>query len=681
MRFILCALFVLPLFGEGQLTIDLRHPVYKEGILYTNEGGVVESDDLRIQAKSIQYINKEGEHKIEAEGDLLIQYKGKAYVGSELEYDFLKQTGTVYQGKTSSAMWYIGGDEIHLKPDGSYKVKNASITTCENADSSWDLKAGRLHFLKENLLEAKKVRFRWFNFPTFWLPSFKLNLKKFKEPIFRYSINWDKGQGPRAMVRYQFYSWKDFAMYGRLEYRWATGWGGAFETEYFPKEFDTTFVTRSYVGTDRLEMAPDKMFRWRVQGAFHSKSQDQKTAAVLTWDKYTDVRMPNDFKSEDFEVNTAKKTLFTLRREEKDILLSGKVRPRVNAFESIKQDLPTLFFTSRPLELGRTGILSFHYFKASYFDFVYSNQLVANLPSYHSTRVELREKLIRPLLLGPLIVTPNVGGIGIFYGNSPSTEAQALGLLTYGGRIETRAKRDFERYQHQIEPYAEYLGLGNPTVSSYQHYVFSIQDGYQRLNQFKVGVRNLLFSKRRPHQEATLTADLYANAFFDEFALPQTIPRLYLDLLWRLPSVTLSTHSAWTFRHQTLYFTNTRLEWTINENAAFWVEGRYRSRWAWRKADEENFILDVTRRESELLASPLSDQRVTLLFSLFYRPTPFWECQIQSHHGFLRNGQKPYNEVKVDLFTWLSSSIKLRLNYTHTYVDDRVTAGISFVKK
>ena len=39
------------------------------------------------------------------------------------------------------------------------------------------------------------------------------------------------------------------------------------------------------------------------------------------------------------------------------------------------------------------------------------------------------------------------------------------------------------------------------------------------------------------------------------------------------------------------------------------------------------------------------------------------------------------NEFKIDLFTWLSMNWKLRLSYSHTIKDDRVTAGISLVKK
>lgn len=665
----------------SEMIVDLRNPTYKNGILYTHEGGVIRNEDIRIQARTIQYIRKDGEHKIEAEGDLLIQYKGKVYVGTELEYDFITKTGTVYEGKTFSSIWYVGGDKIELNADGSYHVVNAFITTCENADSTWDVHAGKVNLAKGDLVQAEKVRFRLFKIPAMWFPSFKANLKKFKEPIFRYSLNWDKGQGPRATVRYRFYSWKDFAMYGRIEYRWKTGWGGAFETEYLPTDYPTTFVTRSYVGTDRLETAPDKMRRYRLQGAFNSTMHAGKTCATLTWDKYSDVRMPADFKYDDFEVQSAKRTLLYVRHQQPNYITSLKVRPKVNNFESIKQDLPSLYFTARPLEIGRTGIYSTNVIKASYLDFSYSDHLTQNISGYDSLRFELREKLYRPFHLGPVTLTPNAGLIAIFYGNSPSSHPKPLALGTYGARLDARAIRPYAHYKHQVEPYLEFTGLTAPTVSPNNHYIFTIQDGYNKINQLQAGIRNLLFSRKHKINGPSFTADLYANAFFAEFAIPQLIPRLYLDLSWNIASLNFTTRNCYNFQNQVLDYTNTRIQYTINENAAFAIEGRYRSQYDWRKADHENFILDVTQPQSNLLLSPLSDRRVTLLAHIFFRPTPFWECHIQSHHGFARAGEWPYNEVKVDLYKWISSALKLRISYSHTDLDDRVTAGISLVRK
>jgi hypothetical protein len=676
-----CALASSLLFADSDIEVDLRNPSYKNGILYTDQGGVIRAEDLRIQAKSIQYIkrveNGKPVHRLEAEGDLMILYKGHVYVGSELEYDLDAKSGTVYDGKTFSSFWYVGGDKIQLNPDGSYRMTNAFFTTCENSNSSWDLHAGRINVLKDGLLEAKKVRFRFFKIPTFWLPSFKINLKKFKEPIFRYSLNWDKGQGPRAMARYQFYSWKNWALYGRLQYRWKTGWGGAFESEFATPH--TTFVTQSYLGTDRLEIATNKQRRYRLRGALNSVKENTHT--VLTWDKYSDVRMPQDFKSDDFEVHTAGRTLLYVHHQEENSLLSLKVRPRVNPFESIKQDLPTLFFTTRPTAQSRSGIIADLYSKASYLNFLYSDQLKHGLPHFASVRMELRPLIYRPFHLGPLIVTPRIGAIGIFYGSSQNHDPQGLASLIYGGSVYGAASRDFSHYRHVIKPYANYYGLTQPTVSPDHHYIFSIQDGYDRINQFQVGIRNSLFSRKRLTVEPTFMVDLYANAFFKDPVIPQLLPKLYLFLGWHLPTLAFSFHQAWNFQNQVLDFSNSRLQWTVNENVALALELRYRSPYDWRKADHENFILDVTRSESELLLSPLSDQRMTVLTHAFIRLTPFWECHLQSHHGFLRKNQNPYNEFKIDLFTWISSGLKLRLSYSHTQKDDRVTGGVELVKK
>jgi len=682
----------------SEVIVDLRNPTYKNGILYTTEGGVIKNQDIRIQARTIQYIrrNEGGKlvHWIEAEGDLMIQYKGQVYVGSELEYDFVKKTGTVYDGKTFSTIWYVGGDTIQLNSDGSYKVVNAFITTCENQDSSWDFHAGSVDVLKDSLFEAKKVRFRLFQFPAFWLPSFKINLKKFKEPIFRYYANWDKGQGPRVGFRYQLYSWEKLALYGRLEYRWKTGWGGAFETEYLPEHLRTTFVTRSYVGTNRLETAPDKKFRYRLEGALYNTSENQKTRTTLTWDKYSDVRMPADFKSDDFEVNTAKRTILYVRHQERDVVAFLKVRPRVNPFESIQQDLPTLYASMRPIEIGPTGIISSHFLKASYLDFDYSDQLVKSLPDYQSIRIEIREKLYRPFHLGPLILTPSFGGTGLFYGTSPSHQPKTLGFLSYGVQAHFHGQRTYSHYKHIVEPYLEYTALTRPTTPPDDHYIFSIQDGYNKIQQIQIGFRNLLFSQwnspkcivtedePRLKKDASFSADIYANAFFSDPVIPQVVPRGYLWLAWRLPSTQFSFHNCWNFRNHTLDFSNARFKWTINENIAISLEGRYRSRFDWRKANHENFILDVTRSETELLLSPLSDRRITFLTNFFVRLTPFWEMQFQSHHGFYRLTEPPYNEFKVEFSTWISSAWKLKFGISHTQKDAiRFSFGLNLVKK
>jgi hypothetical protein len=278
-------------------------------------------------------------------------------------------------------------------------------------------------------------------------------------------------------------------------------------------------------------------------------------------------------------------------------------------------------------------------------------------------------------------LTPNAGGIAVLYTNSPSHHSKPMGLLSYGFDLSARAQRNYEQNKHILEPYGSFWALTKPTVPPDSHYIFSIMDGLNQINQIQGGIRSLLFTKNQTIQGPWFTADLYANAFFSDPKIPQFIPHLYLWLEWSLPSVYLSFQSAWNFRNQVLDYTNARCRWTINENIALSLEARYRSPYDWRKADRENFILDVTRSQSELLSSPLSDQRLTLLSDLFVRLSPFWECHLQSHHGLLRSTEDPYNEFQIDLFHWIASSVKLRLSYSHTDKDDRFTWQIYLIKK
>lgn len=658
MRAFLFVLFAVA--WAEEIVVDLKNPTYRDGTLHTVDGGVIKSEEMRVQAREIRYTRRGDEHRIVAEGDLLVQYKGRVFVGRRLEYDFKEESGVVYEGKSSLGEWFVGADEIELEA-GTYSARDAFITTCENKDSSWDLRAGKITVRDETKVETNNICFRLFKVPVLWMPSFRINMEKFKEPVFDYQFKWDSGMGPRFSARYQFYSWRDFAMYGRLEYRWGVGWGGAFETEYLPSDSNTRFVTRSYVATDRLEPAPNPKLRYRVQGDFRHVSRDARTESVVTWDKYSDVRMQSDFRGDDFEIQTAKKTLAFLRHRANDFVASLKVRPRLNPFESIKQDLPTAFFAHRPLEFGNSKVFASGMVKASFLDFTYSTQLTEDLPSYRSGRVEVKEKLYRPCHMGPMTFTPILGGDLIFYS---SPHPQWLGTLAYGATLEAKAIRSYETVKHQIDPYLEMIGLSKPTISPDHHYIFSIADGYDKLNQIRFGVRNLLF--HRTGQEASFIADLYVNSFFADFAIPQFIPYGYLDLFWRFPTLHIDWQNSWNFRETTLQFSNARLLWTYNENLALSLEGRYRSRFDWRKADHDNFILDVSRSQSELLLSPLSDRRITFLTNIFVRLTPFWECHIQTHHGFFRTNQPPYNEFKLDLATWLSSGLKLKLSYKFT---------------
>jgi hypothetical protein len=675
-----------PFADEAQeYVVNLHDPVFTNGVISTDQGGVVTSHNLRIQAQKIEYTNKiENGHlvkKVVAEGDLMMEYGQSVFVGKKLEYDFVSKTGTLWDGKTFVDMWFVGGERVHLKEDGSYNIFNAYITTCESQENTWDVHAGAIKITKDHLLSAKNVSFRFVKIPFFWLPSFKSNLKFFSDPPIKYKLTWDKGLGPRATMRYRIFSWERLSLYLRFDYRLKRGPGGALESDFSSKSKQTFFQTKNYSAYDKTVPTERGNKRYRLQGLFRTRTDDDKTHLHLTYDKLSDDKMPSDFKSDDFEIDTQKRTRLFVTHARENLFSTLSVQPRINFFQSINQELPLATVAFRPVEIGRSGILSENAMSAGYLDYVFTRHVQDFIPHRSAARVETRNQLYRPISLGEFTLTPSAGILGIFYSNNPHHQAVWQGVATYGAEAKTHLMRDFNHFHHRIEPYLTYQGLSEPLAGTNKPFIFSIDDGLARLNMFRMGVRNAFFTRSRAAFAPSFVADLYTNAFIHPHTFHRVFPKVYSNLGWNRSSFSIQGGLCYNIEERLWDYTNARTDWTVNENLAFGLEFRHRSRFDWRKADHENFIVDVARTLSQMLHSPMSDGRNTFLTRLFLRFSPEWSCQLQTHHGWGRKDEPSYNEANIDFFTMLTSVWRLKVSYRYSPNDPfHMTAGLSLVK-
>jgi len=672
---------------QSELVVNLKEPIFSHGVIMTDKGGVITAPGLRIQAQRIEYTNKIENgirvQKIVAEGDLMMDYADRAFVGQKLEYDFIHRTGTLWEGKTFVDMWFLGGDKIELKEDGTFYIYNAFVTTCESQDNTWEIKASSANVTKEHLLSAKNISFRYARIPLLWLPGFKSNLKFFSDPPIRYKVAWDKGLGPRATMRYRIFSWEHLNLFFRLDYRLKRGFGSAIESEYYSPDQRTVFVTRSYAA--QFKTFPDEKGpnHFRLQGLFHTHSTDGKTQANLTYDKLSDQEIVSLFRSDDFEINTQKRTRLLVTHEMENVFGNFSVQPRINNFQSIDQELPLAKIGFRSFELGKSGIISDNRVSAGFLDYVYASALqkafnAVDLPtSTHAVRLETQNSIYRPIPISYFTLTPKAGIAAIYYNNNPDHQAVGQFLFLYGADARTRLSHQFNSIKHTVEPYATFCGLTNPTQGLNDHFIFDINDGFFKLNQLRLGVKNYWFTS---HVQPSFFADLYTYGFFDDATFSKTFPKGYLTMGWNQPSFMLCSGIAWNAQENLWDYTNIRGDFTINKDIAFGAEFRHRSRFDWRKASHENFILDVARPISELLESPLSDGRNTFLTRFFVRLTPRWNCQFQSRHGWGRKKEPGYNQFKIDVVTLVTCSWRLRLSYERVPDDNRFTGSISLVK-
>jgi hypothetical protein len=142
----------------------------------------------------------------------------------------------------------------------------------------------------------------------------------------------------------------------------------------------------------------------------------------------------------------------------------------------------------------------------------------------------------------------------------------------------------------------------------------------------------------------------------------------------------LQTNTCWNFEENLLDFCNTRGDITFSDHFAISLEMRHRSRFDWRKADHENFFVDMARSIPELEDSPLSDKRNTFLSALHVHLTPKWSCHFSSHYGWGRLKDPSYHSFKFDLLTLLTNAWRFKVSYTHTTNDDRISTQIQLIQ-
>lgn len=672
---------------EDNVVVDLMNPLYENGILTTEEGGILVAPEFRVQAQKIVYTRYlEGEipiFTVFCEGNLLIDYKEWTLTGDTLYYDFLTHTGYITNGRTAAPPWYVGGKEILLLNDGNLVVLDSYLTTSESDPREVIIRAPRINLAPNGILTASNINLRVKKVPLLWVPCFTydLNSTDYRSP-FGIKFGWGGFKGSYLSLLYRFLSWGNLQGTARLDGFFGQGAGFGIETVYDPKGDPAEVYTRNYYANDLAIDDPIKRHRYRFQGTFY----DEIGRVVIDgmYDAVSDGEMAADYQTKDFDLNTAGRTQIEFRRKENAWIANLFAKVRVNDFQSVNQELPSFRLHLHPFEIPFTGIMVENTFKASYLHYVFSDEVHA--PNFHSGRIAIYPLLYRPFFLGALTATPEAGLIGIAYTNSPhngGTAGQALGK--FGVKLETAFSKCFSNVKHVVEPYAHYHFLTHPRVSTDDHFIFTIQDGYDKLNLIRLGIRSSLFAKGFCGLYRPLWIDLWTNAFFDTPTIPQTIPKGYLTIEWQPHNrIFLETDGAWNFERHQLDFCNTRIKWTVHENLAFGAEFRHRGLFDWRKDDFYNFILESVRTEQELLNSPLSNHRDTFLFRTFFRLTPGWNLKFDLRRGWNRfkveDGKKirerNYLEYQAECGTTVFQHWRLTFIYEKRVADQRYSCSL-----
>ncbi len=696
-NWVLFLFFFIPLFGE-EITVDVTDPVYKDGVLSSDKGGIIQSSKMRVQAQNLELKEVDGVKVLTAKDNLFLIYGKRFFVGDSFTYNFTTKQGVLENGVCNTEGVFIDGQKIIFNNDGTLTMDKALLTTSENKESPFSIRARNVSMDEEYKVKAKGITLSAFDTPVLYFPSYsRIMNKKFQpDPAVTYRAFWERGQGPLFLMRYRAWDKEGLKVFWRGEFRTGNKDTGSKATQYLvprgagmaveidyqdPDKQLFKFASRNFYAYDSFynDTHPKKyQSRYRIQGSFDGMSENKKIETAGKWDALSDRNMRSDFPTQLFELQTLGRTEGFVKARYDSAFTSLYVRPRINTFQGFKQELPTLKIAVKPYAIPKTGAIFENYFKLAYLDYVYADTLHGAVHDFRSGRIESSQSLVRPVQFGFLHATPKIGFQEIYYTNGQNESSELQALFHYDFSSHATLERTFTTLTHEVKPYLDFQGLTKPTASSTDIHIFSIQDGFHNLNQLKLGLKNSFFRNSEFSPLPGFSADLYAYNFFNAETLSKPFPKGYLDLVWNYPKLTFQTNLGWNFQKNTYDHTNFALSWTVNEYFAASLELRHRGKFEWKKDNFYNYMLDVARPIDELANSPLSDERTSLFTRWQIQLAPLWTLQVQNHIGW-RPGQPFYHESKFDFYTTITNTWKLRLSYMRTVRTNQYSFGITLI--
>lgn len=687
MRYIYFLCLLLSMQMGRSLEVSLNDATYCDGILSTKTGGIITADQLHIQAKHIQYTQQNGKKEIDAWGDILVTFIDKVFVGDRVFYDFISKKGVIYRGKISIGIWHISGSQIELYPDDTYRIFDAVITTSEKQNPLFAMGGERVD-IEKNVLIAKSLQLQCAGRSYLILPKYSTNLQRlWEKPLLQYKLSWDKGLGPAGMIRYRIYNSKNCNSHLRFDVRVhkkekpVIRLGSSLETEYsFPKNRGE-ISTQNYLGYDVFfnDTNNSSHLKYRLQGLASYKSLDGKQILLSRWDKISDKNMPNDFRMEKFELSTEKKTEIRLTSLHEKIITNVSFVPRINSFDSMKQELPDIKLSPYPIIFKNSGIIFENSLRAGYYRYSFAKDFHPYCESPDSSKFHYSQTLYRAFFSPYLTVIPKVGCHYLLYGNSRSNNALQFCLPFLDISLHSKLLCTKDAITHSLEPYAKIYSLAPPAKEDYP-LIFDLSDGWRRINEMRFGIRSSIWKRESDWAAPLLSIDSYALGFLHPTPFSTVFPKIFTTIECALPRFSLKTLLGWNREFAEVDIWTVRGALTCSADFALSAEFRYRGPMFWRKNNPDNYILDVTRPPLDLADSLLSDERKVALMRMQFKLHPQWIVRLEGNYGWGRKQQENHFVGKIDLLGLLSSNLRVRLSYLQAASQSHFEFGMSLVR-
>jgi LPS-assembly protein len=493
--------------GEVTIVADRLEDLGPDNLLIATGNVEITRGNVRLQADRVEINRATGDAT--AQGRVSLTDGEDRLTGERIEYNLRTGTGVIHEGEARAAPYYrVAGRRMERLGDGLYHVRDGIFTTCESTPPDWSFRAGSTTADLNDLVHGTDASFWVRDIPLVpWVPFFAAPIRRERQTgflpprfgnssrkgiFFEIPFYWAISDSQDATVALDVYTKRGVGATGEYRYVLSERQQGSINGSFVQEsQLDGDFRGLGQIRHDWL-IAPGFSFKADVNGV--TDDQVLSDYGDQLAQRASQRVESNVFLTKDTAAWSAVATAFWYQ----DLTTERPVE---------LQRLPYLRLMGMPQPLpglpGRLGIL--YDAEASFVNFV-------RIEGSEGTRFDLHPRLARPVPLGPVTLTPFLGGRVTAYSTGVTGTRVARGGITVettdgdwrlrrlfevGGELEARASRVYQaggRYGldallHSVEPRVNYTFIAGEDLSRLPLWQESI-DRIPRTSRFEYSLIN-----------------------------------------------------------------------------------------------------------------------------------------------------------------------------------------------
>jgi hypothetical protein len=499
--------------------MDIRAP----RLMITNDtvmasGGVTgRYENVILRADSASANMETGD--LQLEGNIHFERGNVIWDGDQLDYNYLTQAGSFGPSRLDFDPVLMSVEHVERVSTNEYLLQGAVFTTCAQDHPHYHVKLKEARLVDQKYLKAKGATFYLGDVPVFYVPVWHQTLSR---SVFTFRAGDSSEWGAYGLIKAtvpwtkNFSSISDLNLYSKRGVGFGQGFAwntpaakGKFESFYLKDQDPNAKYDLPELGADR--------YRFKLE---HYQNFSDTQYVNTKWNYLSDSVVLKEYFRSEYQ-NYA-------QPENYASWVDGNHFGGIEAFANYRlndfYDNTDRVEVSADLYRTRMGNSPF-YFQSensiAHLERVYAETNV--LDNVDAVRMDSANTVYMPQRYGFLSVVPRIGYRTTYYSKNAANSSDEFRTIAEGGMEvslqATKVLSERERWygkglRHKIEPYLDYI-YADASVGTNRLYQFDAIDTLGDENKVKVGLRNILQTKRNNRLARFMDIDLYTHYLID----------------------------------------------------------------------------------------------------------------------------------------------------------------------